>query len=230
MLQTARKIAGFLSGFPFVKGVGVSGSLSKNYADDTADIDFFIITTANRLWIARSILHLFKKITFLFNRQHFFCMNYFIDEAELVIAEKNIYTATEIATLLPLRGSLVFEHFFVANSWTKEFLPNNYLRISSAREAKQNGFKSFVEWLLKGNIGNRLDNYLMRITAESWQQKTRNKKRNSRGVIMALHAEKHVSKPCPQNFQERLLAVYETKLSDIINHYEISSRLTNEMM
>lgn len=230
MLQTARKIAGFLSGFPFVKGVAVSGSLSKNYADDSADIDFFIITTANRLWIARSILHLFKKLTFLVNKQHYFCMNYFIDEADLVIAEKNIYTATEIATLLPLQGNQVFEDFFVANSWTKQFLPNNYMRISSAREVKSNLFKKCFEWFFNNATGNRLDDYLMSITAESWQQKTRYRKRNSRGIIMALHSGKHVSKPCPVNFQQKLLSVYETKLSDIIYQYELSSRLINEMM
>ena len=56
MLQTAGKIAGFLSAFPFVKGVAVSGSLSKNFADENSDIDFFIITEKNKLWIARTFM------------------------------------------------------------------------------------------------------------------------------------------------------------------------------
>ena len=39
------------SRLPFIKGLCISGSLSKNYFDDHSDIDFFVITKANRLWI-----------------------------------------------------------------------------------------------------------------------------------------------------------------------------------
>src|SRR5258706_12258011 len=44
MLKKAEKAATVISAFPFVKGVAVSGSLSKKYADENADVDFFIIT------------------------------------------------------------------------------------------------------------------------------------------------------------------------------------------
>src|SRR5258708_1655615 len=44
LLEIAYRVGRSLYKFPFVKGVGVSGSLSKNYADEDADIDFFIIT------------------------------------------------------------------------------------------------------------------------------------------------------------------------------------------
>ena len=33
LLQTAEKVTSLLSGFPFVRGIAVSGSLSKNFAD-----------------------------------------------------------------------------------------------------------------------------------------------------------------------------------------------------
>src|ERR1700712_1238450 len=102
MLKKAEKAAVIISAFPFVKAVAVSGSLSKYFADDQSDIDFFIITQANRLWIARTFLHIFKKLTFIVRRQNYFCMNYFNDEAEPVIREKNIYTAMEVATVLPM--------------------------------------------------------------------------------------------------------------------------------
>ena len=230
MLKKANKAAAVISRFPYVRGVAVSGSLSKNFADDTADIDFFIITAANRLWIARTFLHVFKKITFLFNMQHFFCMNYFIDEAAPEIIEKNIYTATEIATLLPLRGNAVFEKFYAANSWTKNFLPNNYMRISSAKEMAGSWIKYVIEKLLNNKLGNLLDNFLMKMTDKSWSAKTKSKKRNSRGVLMSLQASKHYSKPDPANFQYKLLQLYETNLSDIYNQYEHSSRLTNELL
>ena len=76
-MKTAQKAAKLLAAFPFIKGIAVSGSLSKNFADKDSDIDFFIVTAANRLWVARTFMHLYKKFTFLIGRQHWFCMNYF---------------------------------------------------------------------------------------------------------------------------------------------------------
>ena len=230
MLAKANKAASLISRFPYVRGVAVSGSLSKNFADDTADIDFFIIAAANRLWIARSFLHVFKKFTFLFNKQHFFCMNYFVDEAEPEIVEKNIYTATEIATLMPLRGNTVFENFYSANIWTKNFLPNNYMRISSARDISGSWFRIIMEKLLNNKAGDMLDSMLMKMTAKSWAAKTKRKKRNVRGVVMSLSASKHYSKPDPAAFQSKLLQHYENNLNDIFNLHEHSSSLTNELL
>lgn len=230
MLKKAESVAAFLSRFPFVRGVAVSGSLSKNFADDSADIDFFIITAANRLWLARSFLHMFKKLTFLTNKQHYYCMNYFVDEAEPAIIEKNIYTAIEIATLLPLQGTEVFEKFYAANNWTKKFLPNNYMRITSAKETGNHWYKSLVEWLLNNPAGNRLDDLCMKLTARSWDAKTRKRKKNSRGLIMSLQAGRHFAKPNPANFQQKLLQLYDNNLADVFNQYEHASRLTNEFL
>jgi len=230
MLKKANRAATIISRFPYVRGVAVSGSLSKNFADETADVDFFIIAAANRLWIARTFLHAFKKLTFLFNMQHFFCMNYFIDESEPEIIEKNIYTAIEIATLLPLRGSPVFEKFYAANSWTKKFLPNNYMRISSAKAISGTWFKRMVEAMLNNKAGDMFDSFFMKMTDKSWTAKTKKNKKNARGVLMSLRATKHYSKPDPANFQYRLLQHYENNLAEILNQHEHSSRLTNELL
>ena len=151
-IQCSEKQTGlqsFYPAFPFVKGIAVSGSLSKYFADEKTDIDFFIITTANRLWIARTILHIFKKFTYLLKMQDLFCMNYFIDEAELGILEKNIYTATEIATILPLFGYKIFDSFFKVNSWTRSFFPNKYMYMPPAKDIKRTWFKYLVEKSLK---------------------------------------------------------------------------------
>ena len=56
LLVIADRVSRFLYQFPYVRGIGISGSLSKHYADENADIDYFIITRSNRLWIARSLI------------------------------------------------------------------------------------------------------------------------------------------------------------------------------
>ena len=68
MIKRTRFISYFISQFPFVRGVFVSGSLSKGYFTKNDDIDFFILTKKNKLWISRTLLMAFKKI-FLFNYQ-----------------------------------------------------------------------------------------------------------------------------------------------------------------
>jgi hypothetical protein len=117
LLSIAAKNSRFLFQFPFVRGIGISGSLSKNYADENADIDYFIITGPNRLWISRTLMHLYKKLTFLTGRQHRYCMNYYIDEQALEIVEKNEFTAIEVITLKPFCGNGTVSRARGANVW-----------------------------------------------------------------------------------------------------------------
>jgi hypothetical protein len=222
MLHKANTAAAIIAAFPFVKGVAISGSLSKYFADENSDIDFFIITTANRLWIARTFLHIFKKFTFLIRRQHSFCMNYFIDEEEPVILEKNIYTAVETATIMPLYGTNVFNHFFEENKWAGNFLPNRLLRTGTACKPGNTWFKSLTEKAFNNRFGNILDDYLMRLTEKSWNLKTQTNKKDSKGVLMSMHAGKHFSKASPEIFQKMILQRYENSLSEIFRQFDLS--------
>jgi len=221
MLVEAEKAAKIISAFPFVKGIAVSGSLSKYFADDKADIDFFIITEANRLWIARTLLHIFKKFTFLFNMQDHYCMNYFIDEAEPGIIEKNIYTATEIATILPLHGSKSFESFYKVNNWSRIFFPNKNMDASIAKEIKKTWYKYLTAKVFNNRFGNLLDNYLMKLTAKRWASKTRLNRKDNKGFLLGMQTNKHYSKPNPDNFQKILLKRYENNLAEVFNRYEL---------
>lgn len=215
MLARAHKISRFLYRFPFVRGIGISGSLSKNFADEKADIDFFIITSANRLWIARTFMHLFKKLTFLAGRQHWFCMNYYVDENALKIEEQNIFTATELITLMPVCGNGVMDNFFRANDWAINYFPNYSTRNSGRSYSGKGLVKKFAEWLFNNCFGDRLDNYLMKLTARRWKQKEEERRLNMRGVRMGLKTGKHFSKPNPVHFQKKVLERYENRLNEV---------------
>jgi hypothetical protein len=144
-------------------------------------------------------------------------MNYYIDEEQLEIVEKTIYTAIEIVTLIPLQGDSIIEKFYAENAWTRKYLPNKIMRLSSAKPVKSSFFKALFESLLNNPIGNALDNLLMKITAGRWQKKTQQKKRNAKGSIMAMDVSKHFAKPDPRNFQSNLLKQYEDKISGILH-------------
>jgi predicted nucleotidyltransferase len=220
MMVTAKKVCDLMIRFPYVRGIAISGSLSKNFADEDSDIDLFIITQKNRLWVARSIMHLFKKLTFLVKKEHYFCMNYYIDEQDLEIHEKNVYTATEVATLIPLNGDTIFEQFFAANGWTREYLPNKYMRISTAKPLKMSRLKRFTEYLFNSRLGNVLDNLLMRVTVSRWNKKMLAQKRNNHGFIMGMDAGKHYTKPDPVNFQNKLMARYRDRVAQVVERSE----------
>ncbi|HJS53598.1 MAG TPA: hypothetical protein VJ765_03610 [Chitinophagaceae bacterium] len=215
LLAKASQITKLLYQFPYVRAIGISGSLSKNFADENADIDYFVITKANRLWIARTLMHLFKKLTFLTGRQHLFCMNYYMDEADLQIEEKNIYTATELVTLMPMAGNGSMKRFFETNQWALSFFPNQQIPDVSNTFAIDNWLKKTGEFLFDNRLGNWLDNYLMRVTSRRWKIKEEQKRRDTKGERMGLKTSKHCSKPNPIFFHDWFLNKYEKRILEI---------------
>ena len=218
LFPKAMSIGAFLYKFPYVRGVAISGSLSKDFADEKGDIDFFILTKANRLWVARTFMHLFKKLTYVFGKQHSYCMNYYLDETSLEITEKNIYTATEIKTLVPVAGSKTLELFFAKNSWTNEWLPNFQISRGKIVDREPAG-KRFFEWLLNNRLGESMDNYLCRLTTNRWLTKESRGKKNIKGRIMSLLTSKHFAKSNPDFYQERIIERYNNKIDEIRNKW-----------
>lgn len=216
-LKKAAKAAKILYRFPFVKGLAISGSLSKNYADENSDIDFFIITAPNRLWIARTLMHIFYKWAVLTGRSRLFCMNYYVDETAMQIPEQNIFTAMEIVTLLPAAGLDCLEHFTKANNWIKEYFPVAAVKNPLLQKSKKGFLSIFAEKLLSGKTGDLLDNWLFKLTRRHWQQKKQQQKKNAKGICAGMLADKHFAKPNPVNFQQKILSGYDQKLQ-VLNH------------
>ncbi|MGL5890528.1 MAG: hypothetical protein ACRC3B_11620, partial [Bacteroidia bacterium] len=77
-VKKVKRFSNLIARFPFVKCVCISGSYSKGVLDRYGDVDYFIIANPGRLWLARTMLILFKKI-FLLNSRRYFCINYLID-------------------------------------------------------------------------------------------------------------------------------------------------------
>lgn len=215
LLAKAARIGRFLYRFPFVRAVGVSGSLSKNFADQKADIDFFIITKANRLWIARTLMHLYKKLTYLVGRQHYYCMNYYVDEEALLLKGKNIYTAIELKTLLPLNGHTATEQLFEVNDWANEWFPQCEFRKQERKDPPATFIKKIGEWLLNNKVGNWLDDQFEKITSRRWKRKEAKGKKNNSGRAMGLITNKHFAYSNSGSLREKVLAMYEKKLRDL---------------
>lgn len=198
--------------FPFVKAIGISGSLSKNVMHQDGDIDYFVITKKGRLWICRSFLIVFKKIG-LFNSRKYFCVNYFVDEENLMIPDKNFFTATEIAHLLPVLNFEQLSAFKEANHWSTEHVQEFEHPLLTKDYKKHYRWGQFYEWLLKNKMGDRLDLFLMKLTYKRWQKKFPNFDADK--FELTMRTNRGVSKHHPRNFQEKVLKGFEERKAKI---------------
>jgi hypothetical protein len=160
-LKTSKRIVNVLKHFPFVRGIFLSGSISKNYIDENSDIDYFVITKAGYLWVVRSLFVLFRRIGLLGSRK-LFCFNYIIDEDHLKTEHQSIYIATEIVTLIPMYQESIHQEFLKANTWMQAYYPN--YPIQTISNSSKNWFKASIEFVLKIIGAKKLDNWLMHQT------------------------------------------------------------------
>ncbi|MBK7939524.1 MAG: nucleotidyltransferase domain-containing protein [Lewinellaceae bacterium] len=212
-LPLATRTARFIGSFPFIRSVFVSGSLSKHCMHADSDVDFFLITEPGRLWLARTLLVVFKKV-FLFNSHKYFCVNYFIDTEHLEIAEKNLFTATETVTLLPMYGKEWYHAFCSANPWAWEQYPNAGFRPAENIKKHNAGLaKRSLEWLLGGKTGQWLDEKAMRLTLAFWKKKFSHLEHDH--FNLALKSRRYVSKHHPLNFQEKVLKTFSARVKEM---------------
>jgi hypothetical protein len=209
--RISRIVSSLIYNHPFVKGILISGSLSKGSFSNKDDIDFFIITDPGRVWLCRAFLMMFKKI-FLLNSKKYFCINYFIDSNSLEIPDKNIFTATEIAFLIPVRNPKLCKDFFIANEWIYDFFPNLKVELTGCGEASALIPKQLIERLLKGKSVDRADTWLMGL----YRKRSMKKFYHSDGSQFPINIknEKNVSKYHPNGFQYRILTNYSLKIAE----------------
>lgn len=208
LLPKARRAAKFISLFPFVKFVGISGSLSKGYADERTDFDFFIVTAANTLWICRTLLHLTKKMSYLVGKQHWMCMNYFIDEQKLELEEKNIFTQIELSTLIPVYNQDMYRSILLSN---KNNLPNlEYLGLNPDEDIKDVA-PSFKRE--KNAWWRPLNLWLMKLTDKKWRRKWQRKGYPMSDYALAFKTTPYISKNHPKNYQKAILKQLQTNQS-----------------
>lgn len=202
-LPRALRRSRLIAHFPFVRGVALTGTISKGVFRDGDDVDFFVVTAKDRVWVCRTFLMLFKKLVLL-DSHRFFCVNYLVAEDALAVPDRNAFTATEVAWLKPVAGGERFEAFFRENRWISSFLPGWRPAGELPPPAPNGLFKRLVERLLAGGAGDRLDDRLRE--AISRRNRRRYTHLASGDFDVALRAQKSSSKHHPNHFQERILA------------------------
>ena len=217
-LEIAKQRARFISRFPFVEGVGVSGSLSKGYYDNDSDIDFFVITKHGKLWITRSLLMLYKKI-FLLNSRKYFCINYFMSSANLEVEEKNRFTATEIRTLIPFQGKDTLAAFYRQNQWVSGILGDFEPGLEKVPNIQKPIFSRLIELIFTARFGSFTDAALRKFTVRFWKVKFRHM--SGEDFKVALKSTDNVSKHHPSHFQKKVISALNEKYDELRRTHNI---------
>ncbi len=217
-LKKANQKAKFIAKFPYVEAVGISGSLSKGYYDNESDIDFFVITKPNKLWICRTLLMLYKKI-FLLNSRKYFCVNYFVASSQMEIEEQNRFTATELKTLIPMQGKSTFQRFYDENNWIKNYFSKFEPDMNLVQEIERPFFSRSIELICDTRIGTLTDAIFKTITLKKWKSKF--DYMNEEDFKVALKTTKNISKHHPSNFQKKVILSLNTKLEEVQSKYNV---------
>ncbi|MGE6221101.1 hypothetical protein ACQKCH_14835 [Nubsella zeaxanthinifaciens] len=195
--------------FPFVKGVFLSGSISKDYMDVDCDVDYFIVAKHKRIWLAHASLFLYRKIFFNTNPQ-LLCMNYFVDEKYLEIPYKNYYTAFECVSVKPLFSKAMYHHFLDANDWARTYFPLYPLQNQQVEEVPNHFIKKIIEATFNNFLGDILENLIFKF--QRWRIKRLYSSAMFAESSQNINLTKHSIKIHTGNYFKKVTTLLEEKM------------------
>lgn len=210
MLDLALDRGKFISRFPFIEAVFISGSLSKGVLQEDGDIDFFMVTKERRLWLARACLVLYKRI-FLFNSRKEFCINYFKSADQLKIEDENLFTAIELGTILPVVGKSTFLEIVERNNWIKSYV-SGFINLNFPMQEKRKAslISKWIEIMLGSRLGNALDKKILDYTIKRNRSKYKHLA-SSENYDQMFRSNQSTAKVHPNDHQQKVLTMLKQK-------------------
>lgn len=132
-LKKAKLLSLSLKLIPSIKLVGISGGLAVNNASKTDDLDLFIITSKDRLWLCRMLAIVILDLLGVRRKAKMklpqtsgkLCLNILLEEDKSEQERKDIYVAHEVLQMKVLwEREGVYQKYLEGNSWAFRFLPN----------------------------------------------------------------------------------------------------------
>ncbi len=158
----ARECGRWLAQLPYVRMVGLTGSLAvRNAAADDDDLDYMVVTAPGRVWLARGFAVLLVRWGRL--RGWEICPNFVIAETALAQSRYDIFMAHEVVQLVPVYGRALYRRFRDENAWVAAQMPNAvhpfYDEVDEQLSPVWGRVKTVVEWVLNGRLGDWLESW-----------------------------------------------------------------------
>ncbi len=164
-IKKAKKFSYLISVLPFVRAIFVSNIIGDHNLKNSSDIDFLIITSSKRIWLARFFCTIIAKFLGLRpnkkTKKDKICLSFYISEDALnlenqILNEKDFYFIYWLSGLdLIFSKNNIDKFFYQENQWIKKYLPNfsffsnDFTPLSQNKKSKNFLLFNFLEKILK---------------------------------------------------------------------------------
>ena len=140
-----------IAALPYVRLLGLSGSVAHLNMENGGDLDIFIVTRGARVWSTAVAVILLAKAL---GRRRTLCANFIVADSSLTVDQPDLFSANQVINLKPLLGDDMYRRLLEANPFVHDFYPNfhapnaGHLRVR--QPALLRGVKAMVEavgWL-----------------------------------------------------------------------------------
>ena len=202
-----------IAAMPFVRMVAVTGALAVNNVEADDDIDYLVVTEPGRVWLCRALV--IALVRWAARRGDVLCPNYFLATPALALSEQDLFTAHEVAQMVPVTGQKVYWKMRHLNAWTTRFLPN---AVGPPRWVPDGYFSPWGQWLAECVLRTPIGAYLERWERERKVRKFTPRSASAREVCFAPdrckgHFDQH-GRHTLQAFQRRWQELQEA-LADL---------------
>ncbi len=171
--KTAYRVAKLLQITPFLRMIGVNGSMATGNIKPESDIDFLVITKSGRIWTTRFLVTLLTHFT---GKRRYdrkisgrICLNRYQTDKFLEILPHNEYHGQVFSSLVPIFDLEIYKDYQKANLWMEKFgykVELGIKKIPIKNSILGNYLRNFGEWMLSSKFGDFVEKKL-----GDWQKK-----------------------------------------------------------
>lgn len=226
--KIAKRVAKWFSYLPFVKMVALSNLIGRHNMRDQSDIDIFIITGKNRLWLSRffcaGLMKLLNKRPTMKNKKDKICLSFYVDSDNLDLSSLSLDNSEDwyfyywLAGLYPLydEGSY-YLRLMQKNQWLKNYLPNIDFLISNHSYSPSLKFRSKAPFIFRAihHLLNQLEKSLKKFQLNIMPKELKEKANLSSQVVIKEGVLKLYLRDRRQEFQ----TMFDRKLYEVLKKW-----------
>lgn len=201
-----RRIAWLLQCVPFLRAAAGGGSLAREHAKRTSDLDLFVVAEDGRMWTTRLFISLLLDLFRLRRRpggktDNKVCLNHYVTPSGMSFSNHSVYTALEYGRLVPLIGNEYIAQFRDANRKEMErhiarvFIDHTPHRKRVPRSTVLRCIQRGGELLLSGKVGDTVERIAERLQQRRMYRGNVPARFPGRVIVAPNHVEFHPESP-----------------------------------